>query len=138
MIDTDLLYAFVKKSDWLKGIATKFMVKVSRGELKTVYASRESLHEIYYVSREEGITIEELVERISSITAIDNLEFLETTTDIDILALTLIKQYNLSSIFDAYYCATALNQVSDRTVVSTDEVFSSIPGIVRVDPRQLV
>jgi len=138
MIETDLLYAFVKKSDWLKAVATKLMEKVSKGELKTVYASRESLHELYYVSREEGITIEEIIERISSITAIDNLEFLETTSEIDILALTLIKQYNLQSVFDAYYGATVLNQVEDHTLVSTDEVFSSIPGIIRVDPRKLV
>ena len=138
MIETDLLYAFVKKSDWLKAVATKFMEKVSKGELQTVYASRESLHEMYYVSREEGVNIDDLIERISSITAIDNLEFLQTTSEIDLLALTLIKQYNLQSIFDAYYCATALNQVSDHTIISTDEVFSSIPGIIRVDPRELV
>lgn len=138
MIETDLLFAFVKKSDWLKGVATKFMDKVSKGELKTVHASRESLHELYYVSREEGITIDEIIERISSLTAINNLEFLETTSEIDILALTLIKQYNLRSVFDAYHGATALNQVADHTIVSTDEVFSDIPGIVRVDPRQLV
>ena len=79
MIETDLLYAFVKKSDWLKPTATKFMEKVNRGELKTVHASRESLHEIYYVSKEEGVTIDDIIERISSITAIDNLELSQIT-----------------------------------------------------------
>lgn len=64
--------------------------------------------------------------------------FLQTTTEIDLLAMTVIKQFNLKSIFDAYYCATALNQVPDHTIVSTDEIFSNIPGIVRIDPRELV
>lgn len=43
-------------------------------------------------------------------------------------------QYNLSSIFDAYYAITALNQVPDHTIISTDIIFDSIPGIRRIDP----
>jgi len=137
MIETDILYAFVKTSDWLKPIATKVMKRISDGELQTVYASRESLHELYYVSKEEGVSIDDIIRRIASITAIPNLMFLETTEEIDLLALTLIKQYQLESIFDAYYCATALNQVPDHTVLSTDEIFSKIPGIKRMDPRKM-
>lgn len=138
MIETDLLYAYVKKTDWLKPVAMKFMDKVSKGKFDTVYASRESLHEIYYVSKEEGVNIDEIIGRLASITAISNLELLPTTAEIDLLALTIIKQFNFRSIFDAYHCATALNQVPDHMIVSTDEVFSSVPGIVRVDPRELI
>lgn len=46
-------------------------------------------------------------------------------------------QYNFSSIFDAYYAATALNQVPDHTIISTDTVFDSIPGVRRIDPREI-
>ncbi len=138
MIETDILYAFIKTSDWLKPVATKIMKKIINGELQTMYASRESLHEIYYVSKEEGVSIDDMIRRIASLTAIPNLKFLETTSEVDLLALTLIKQYKLESIFDAYYCATALNQTPDHTIVSTDEVFSKIPGITRVDPRKLI
>lgn len=138
MIETDILYAFIKTSDWLKPVATKIMKKIIAGELQTMYASRESLHEIYYVSKEEGVSIDDMIRRIASLTAIPNLKFLETTNEVDLLALTLIKQYKLESIFDAYYCATALNQIPDHTIVSTDEVFSKIPGITRVDPRKLI
>ena len=138
MIETDILYAFVKTSDWLKPVAIKVMKMISSGELQTVYASRESLHELYYVSKEEGVSIDDIIRRIASLIAVPNLKFLGTTNEVDLLALTLIKQYKLESIFDAYYCATALNQVSDHTVLSTDEVFSKIPGITRIDPRKLI
>ncbi|MEM2886037.1 MAG: hypothetical protein QXF24_08125 [Thermoproteota archaeon] len=71
-------------------------------------------------------------------TSIRNLVFLETNCAIDLLAISLIAQYKLSSIFDAYYAATCLNQVEDRTVVSTDSTYDRIPGLKRVDPRELL
>ena len=59
------------------------------------------------------------------------------TSEIDLLALAVIRQYGFTSIFDAYYAATALNQVEDRTIISTDTVFDCIPGIKRIDPREM-
>ncbi|MEM1570491.1 MAG: PIN domain-containing protein [Candidatus Bathyarchaeia archaeon] len=137
MVETDILYAYIKREDWLKPTADKVISQIARGRLGTVYASRESLHEIYYVSREEGVSIDELIARFAALTAIENLVFLETTCEIDLLALALVRQYGISSIFDAYYAATALNQVPDHTIISTDTVFDTIPGIKRIDPREL-
>jgi len=138
MIETDILYAFVKKMDWLKPTADKLMWKIKENRFGIIYASREALHELYYVSIEEGVTLDEFISRVAALTSINNLVFLNTTAEIDLLALTLMKQYRLASIFDAYYAATALNQVSDHTVISTDEVFDRVPGLTRVDPRTLV
>lgn len=137
MIETDVLYAYVKKDDWLKPAANHIISKIVKRELGMVYASRESLHEIYYVSKEEGVSMEELIARTAALTAIENLTFLETTYEIDLLALTIIRQYGINSIFDAYYAATALNQIPDHTILSTDTVFDAIPGIKRIDPREL-
>lgn len=137
MIETDLMYAFVKKEDWLKPIANKIIKKIINGEFGIVYASRESLHELYYISIEEGVGLDEYISRAAAITSIKNLKFLETTYEIDLLAITLMKQYRIKSIFDAYYAATALNQVKDHTIISTDNIFDAIPGIIRVDPRSL-
>ena len=137
MIETDMLYAYIKKEDWLKPVAKNLISRITKGEFGTVYASRESLHEIYYVSKEEGVSTDELITRGAALTAIKNLTFLDTTFEIDLLALTLMKQYLLTSIFDAYYAATALNQVEDHKIVSTDTVFDCIPGIKRVDPRKI-
>lgn len=138
MIETDILYAYVKPKDWLKPVAIKLIQKIETGSLGTVYVSREVLHELYYVSMEEGISIDEFITRIASITAIKNLIFVETDHTVDLLAFTLIRQYNLTSIFDAYYAATALSKVPDRAIISTDDIFDKIPGIKRIDPRMLI
>jgi predicted nucleic acid-binding protein len=137
MIETDMLYAYVKKEDWLKTAADKLLSRIIKGEFGTVYASRETLHEIYYVSKAEGVSTDELIARGAALTAIDNLTFLDTTYEIDLLSLVLIRQYGFTSIFDAYYAATALNQVEDHIIISTDTVFDVIPGIKRMDPREI-
>lgn len=137
MLETDMLYAYVKKEDWLKPTAYKLMSKIIKGDLGQVYASREVLHEIYYVSKQEGVSVDEILARGAALTAIENLVFLDTTFTIDLLALTLMRQYGLTSIFDAYYAATALNQIEDNTIISTDTVFNTIPGIKRIDPREI-
>ncbi len=137
MLETDVLYAYVKKSDWLKSVATRLIADIENGKFGVVCASREVLHELYYVSIEEGLTLDGLISRLAALTAIENLEYLDTTYETDILALTLMKQYRLKSVFDGYYAATAASIVEDRTIISTDEVFDRIPAITRVDPRTL-
>ena len=137
MIETDMLYAYVKKEDWLKTTAYDVISRIMNGEFGIAYASRESLHEMYYVSKEEGVSVDEYISRAAALTAIKNLTFLETTYEIDLLALTLMKQYKMKSIFDAYYAATALNQVPDHSIISTDAVFDTIPGIKKIDPREI-
>ena len=137
MIETDLLYAYVKKEDWLKPTANAVISRIIKGEFGSVYASRETLNEIYYVSKEEGISPDELIARGAALTAIENLVFLETTFEIDLLALALTRQYRFTSIFDAYYATTALNQVEDHTIISTDTIFDCLPGIKRIDPRKI-
>jgi predicted nucleic acid-binding protein len=138
MLESDLLYAFVKKEDRLKPVAERVIQQVAEGRHGTVHASREVLHELYYVSMHEGVTLDQYITRAASLTAIPNLVFLPTTHEVDLLALTLMKQYRLSSIFDAYHAATALNQDPDHTMVSTDHVYERIPGLNLVHPEKLV
>lgn len=137
MIETDMLYAHVKSDDWLKPTAQKLMERIARGDLGAVSTSREALHELYYVSMEEDNDLESYIARLVALTSIPNLNYLDTTSEIDILAATLMKQFNLTSIFDAYFAATALNAVPDHTIISTDEVFDKVTGIKRRDPRTL-
>jgi predicted nucleic acid-binding protein len=137
MIETDMLYAYVKKEDWLKETARSIISRIIKGEFGQVYVPRECLHEIYYVSKEEGVSTDELINRAATLTAIQNLTFIDTTFEIDLLALVLMRQYGFTSIFDAYYAATALNQIEDHTIISTDKVFDCVPGLVRIDPRKI-
>ncbi len=137
MIETDMMYAYVKKEDWLKSTATSLISKIVKGEFGQIYASRESLHELYYVSKAEEISTDEIIARFAALTSIKNLTFLETTFQIDLLALTLARQYGFTSIFDAYHAATALNQVEDHKIISTDKSYDCLPGIIRIDPREI-
>ena len=138
LIETDCIYAFVKSSDRLKPIADKLMWRIKEGELGEITASREVFHELYYVSMREGVTLDEYIRRVAALTSIKNLRFLPTTSEVDLLALTLMRQYRLTSIFDAYHAATALNQVPDRTIISTDHIYDGIPGLTKVEPQTLV
>lgn len=137
MIESDIIYAMVKSKDWLKPTATSLFQRMIQGKLGKVYVSRETLHELYYVSMQEGVSLDEYISRVASITSIPNLEFLHTAHETDILALTLMKQFRITSIFDAYHAATCLSMVPDRTIISTDEVYDRVSGLTRVDPRNM-
>lgn len=137
MIETDIIYAHVKKKDWLKGVADRLMRRIERGEFGQVMTSREVLHELYYVSMEEGVPLESYISRMAALTSVSNLTYLDTTFETDLLAVTIMKQFGLRSIFDAYYAATTLSSVPDHTIISTDEVFDKVSGLKRVDPRHL-
>jgi predicted nucleic acid-binding protein len=137
MIETDMLYAHVKSDDWLKPTAERILERIARGDFGAISTSREALHELYYVSMEEGVDLESYIARLVALTSIPNLNYLDTTSEIDILAATLMKQFKLTSIFDAYFAATALNAVPDHTIISTDETFDKVTGIKRKDPRTL-
>ncbi len=138
MLEADVLYAFVKERDWLKPVAERLLELVEEGFFGDVYACREVFHELYYVSMEEGVTLDEYMARVAALTSINHLVFLETSWEIDFLALTLMKQYGLTSIFDAYYAATALSMDPERTIVSTDRVYDRVPGLRRIDPSELI
>lgn len=101
MIESDIIYALVKSKDWLKPTATSPFQRIIQGELGKVYVSRETFHELYYLSMEEGVSLDDYISRVASITSIPNLEFLHTTHVVDILALTIMKQFKITSIFNA-------------------------------------
>ena len=49
-----------------------------------------------------------------------------------------MNSHGLTSFFDAVYAATALtDEVPDGVIVSTDTVYDRIPGIKRLDPREM-
>ncbi|MEM1870655.1 MAG: hypothetical protein QW517_06025 [Thermofilaceae archaeon] len=50
MVKTDVLYAYVKRKDWLKPVADRLLRRVAEGKFSSVYAFCESLYKMYYVS----------------------------------------------------------------------------------------
>jgi len=56
----------------------------------------------------------------------------------DLLALALMSQYNITSIFDAYHAATCLLYDKEKVIITTDHIYDKIPGIKRIDPKDLI
>jgi len=135
MIETEVLYAHIKTEDWLKPAAENLLREISQGKHGKVLVSKEFLHELYYVSKEEGTSLDEYIQRAAALTSIPNLVFQPITVEIDLLALTVMRQYGLTSLFDAYHAAKCLNADPDHHIYSTDQIYDKIPGITRTDPR---
>jgi len=57
MIETEVLYAHIKTDDWLKSAAENLLREISQGKHGKVLVSREFLHELYYISKEEGTSL---------------------------------------------------------------------------------
>ena len=96
------------------------------------------LHELYYVLMNISLPPQEILLKLGALRSIPNIEWVPTTVDTDLLAISLMSQYGISSVFDSYYAATCLLYDKDRTIISTDHVFDRVPGIKRIDPRDLV
>jgi len=135
-VETDVILAHVKEKDWLKSYADKILRAADSGRIR-LSTSCEVIHELYYISLKLGIEMETLLSKIAALTSMNNIDWIPATAEIALVAMTLMLEYNLSSIFDAYYAATALLSDPDGTVISTDPIYDRIPGIKRKDPREV-
>jgi predicted nucleic acid-binding protein len=137
MIETDILFSHIKDKDWLKEDAETILRQVAVGRFGEVQVSREAIHELYYLLARTGHPPADILSKVGSLTRIANLFWTPTTTDHDLLALSLVTTYGLSSIFDSYHAATCLLEDSEHKMVSTDDAYDRIPRITRIDPRKL-
>ncbi len=138
LIDTDVILAHLKEKDKLKEVAEKVFSKISKGELEVI-ANRESLHEIYYILRdEEKLPISDILSKIGALVSIPNLTWIPTTIDVDLLALALMQQYGITYTFEAYQIATCLLHDKDKTIISTNHDYDRVSLIKRIDPASLI
>ncbi|MGC8849722.1 MAG: type II toxin-antitoxin system VapC family toxin [Candidatus Bathyarchaeia archaeon] len=136
LLESDIFIAYLKKEDWLKETATKIIKAIEDGRLQAG-ASSEIFHELYYVFSEYA-PLSVILADAAKISTIRNLSFVDADYSVYLTALSLLETYNMKSIFDAIYAATALSgKVPDHIIVSTDRLYDRIHGIERVDPRQL-
>ena len=133
LIETDIVLAHIKEDDWLKEHARALMTAADRGEIR-LYASREVLHEIYYIARRLDLDMELILERVAYMTQINGLTWLPTDVELDLVAFTLMVEYGIGSVFDAYHAATALLRDPHRTIISTDKMYDKVHGLYRIDP----
>ncbi len=126
-IEADMLYAYLKTSDWLKKHAETILKKFK------VVTSIITIIEIEFVAKRDfgnefANSILEKPEKI------ENLEFTNLQAEILKNAVEFRKKFNLN-IFDAIHAATA--NYLKKDIISTDRIFDIIPEIKRIDPREI-
>jgi predicted nucleic acid-binding protein len=137
LIESDLFIAYMKKDDWLKPRAEEIFDAISSGRLRYAQASSEVLHELYYVFADHA-PASTILGNAARVATMENIEYIDATRETYLSALELLSTYGLGSIFDAIYAATALtDKAHDHTILSTDSAYDRIPGITRVDPREI-
>lgn len=124
-VDADVLYAYLKPTDWLKSFSQRILAK-------KVITSSATIMELEFVARRDfgeefADQILERVKEIKNITLVDlNPEILE-------MSVKIRKEYKLN-IFDAVHVATAI--VHKEDIVSSDLMFERVKEVKRIDPRE--
>ena len=134
IIESDLLIAYSKKSDWLKGLADPLFKMMSEGRL-TMRTSAAALLELYYVLEDYGYEKKAILGKQAEIAAIKGLTVMPLTAEVLLAAQSVMRSFKVPGLFDAIYAATTLNQDEERKILSTDEVYDRVAGITRVDPH---
>ena len=131
LIESDLLLAYMKKSDWLKPTAEKILSRVASGDIPGAYASTATLQEIIFWFYNRDMH-RELVQATNAITHMRNMRWIDLFPEICFTASMLIKEYMINPT-DAYHAATAITK--DKTILNMELVYDRIKGIRRIDPE---
>jgi hypothetical protein len=95
------------------------------------------IHELYYVFS-DAAPVPIILGNAAYLGTLENITYIDSTREILLSALDLITSYDLKSLFDAIYAATALTKhVPDNTILSTGQDYDKISCIERIDPRNL-
>jgi predicted nucleic acid-binding protein len=127
-VEADLLYSYLKKTDWLKKEAKKI---VGNFKLDT---SVITVIELEIVSKRdfEDAFADSILKRLKEI---ENLKFYPLNMKILEKAVEYRKKHKLN-IFDALHAASAFSLKKD--IVSTDRIYDLLEDIKRIDPREIV
>jgi len=120
LIETDLIYAIMKKEDPLKDKA-KTILRRS----KELHSSSATILEIFSVLKALN-KFSSVAPKVKALANLPNLSFLPITPDVADKAAE-IHSAGLLTFFDSFYAATAV--ASNITLVSSDKRFSNIPNL---------
>ena len=120
LIETDLIYAIMKKEDPLKEKA-KQILKRSR----QLHCSSATIVEIFSILKALD-RFTSVAPKVKALANFLNLSFLPITPDVADQAAQ-IHSAGLLTFFDSFYAATAL--ASDMTLISSDKAFANVPNL---------
>lgn len=132
LMENDVIFAFMNEKDRNHDTAVRVFEKLKNGELK-VDLSGITLLEMELIYRTQGRE-SELLRIMAALLTLPNVNFVPLTPEIVITSIRLRERVGLS-FFDSHYAATAL--YLDGKVISFDEAYDKVPGLIRIDPREI-
>ena len=130
LMENDVIFAYMNESDENHQAAVKIFQKLREGKLRVDISGITLLEMelIYRSQRRES----ELLKVMSALLSLPNVGFIPLTPEIVITSIRLREKIGLS-FFDSHHAATAL--YLDGRIISFDEAYDKVPGLVRMDPR---
>ncbi len=132
LMENDVIFAYMNEEDRNHYAAVRVFDKLRNGELK-VDLSGITLLEMELIYRTQGRE-SELLRIMSALLTLPNVNFVPLTPEIIITSVRLRERVGLS-FFDSHYAATAL--YLNGKVISFDEAYGKVPGIARIDPKEM-
>lgn len=132
LLENDVIFAYLNEHDPNHAVAEGIFQKLRNGEIK-VEISSVSLIEMELIYRSEKIE-HMLLKHLAAVAALPNVEYIALTPDMAVTSVYLRQTLNLT-FFDSHYAATALNL--DRRIISFDEAYDGVPGLMRIRPESL-
>ena len=125
-LDTDIILAIVKPSDWLKDVVER-KIKVLSDPKTSVFTLVEA-----------EIVLNREVSRGLAVRVLDkvkerNIRLLPLTEKMLTKSVELLRKYPKLNIFDSIHIACAICE--GEAILSTDSLFDEIEEIEKVDPR---
>jgi len=129
LIETDLIYAIMKRDDPLKDRAREILKRSRR-----LHCSSATIIEIFSLLKAVG-RLSMTAPRIRALGNFPNLSFLPVTPEVAARAGE-IHAAGLLTFFDSFYAATALAE--GMTLISSDQAFANVPNLKLMPPDEYV
>jgi len=132
LLENDTIFAYLNEYDRNHAIAERIFQKLENGEIK-VEISSVSLIEMELIYRSEKME-DKLLKDLAAVAALPNVKYVALTPGVAVASVYLRQTLNLT-FFDSHYAATALNL--DRTIISFDKAYDTVPGLTRIKPNTI-
>ncbi|MFP3951967.1 MAG: type II toxin-antitoxin system VapC family toxin [Candidatus Bathyarchaeia archaeon] len=128
LLETDLIFAYLNREDKHHKAAKAVFDEVKEG--KELSISSLSMVEIELIYKSNSLE-RHLTPHIAALSNLPNVTYIPLSVDIVLTSIYLRENHSLS-FFDSHYAATALQE--DAEIISTDQAYSKIPGLVHINP----
>ncbi|KPV62057.1 MAG: PIN domain protein [Candidatus Bathyarchaeota archaeon BA1] len=134
VIELDMLIAFVNPLDKHHAITSNLFMKIRDRQIKNVSTTASAYLEYQLIHKARGYGESEIRRDLEMFRVFPNLGERNLSLNILIKASELRDKYGLS-FFDSLHAATAM--LTDQKVISSNQTYDRIAGLVRLDPQRL-